>query len=197
MKCGRAVPRSAYFTLFPTPVGICAIAWRGGKVCGSHLPEATAELTAERMAKRVGGAVEAPPPEFVKTAIAAILELLGGKPNDLTSIRLDFSGIEPFALRVYHLARAITPGQTRTYGELAKDMGDKAYAQAVGRALGANPFPIIVPCHRILGAGGKLTGFSAGGGVETKLRLLAIEKAQIGGHPNLFGDLPLAVKVGY
>jgi methylated-DNA-[protein]-cysteine S-methyltransferase len=104
--------------------------------------------------------------------------------------------MEPFALKVYELSRAIKPSQTRTYGELATEMGDRAYAQAVGRALGANPFPIIVPCYRIMGAGGKLTGFSAGGGVSTKLKLQEIEKAQIGEKPALFGDLPLAVKGG-
>jgi methylated-DNA-[protein]-cysteine S-methyltransferase len=184
------------FTLFPTPVGICAIVWRHGKICGSQLPEASPELTAGRMSKRAGGAVEAVPPDFVKAAIAGILELLSGKPNDLTAIECDFAGIEPFALKVYRLSRAIRPGQTRTYGELAIELGDRAYAQAVGRALGANPFPIIVPCHRILGAGGKLTGFSAGGGVETKLKMLEIEKAQIGTMPTLFDDLPLAVKSG-
>ena len=78
---------TAQFTLFPTPVGTCAIAWRGGKVCGSHLPEATPELTEQRIAKRAGGAVEAGPADFVKAAIDAILELLDGKPNDLTAIR--------------------------------------------------------------------------------------------------------------
>ena len=72
----------------------------------------------------------------------------------------------------------------------------RAYSQAIGRALGANPFPIIVPCHRILGAGGRLTGFSAGGGIATKLKLLEFEKAQIGEKPLLFGYLPLAVKGG-
>ena len=187
---------TAQFTLFPTPVGTCAIAWRGGKVCGSHLPEATPELTEQRIAKRAGGAVEAGPADFVKAAIDAILELLDGKPNDLTAIELDFIGIEPFALKVYELSRAIKPGQTRTYGDLAADMGDRAYSQAIGRALGANPFPIIVPCHRILGAGGRLTGFSASGGINTKLKLLGIEKAQIGEVPSLFADLPLAVKGG-
>lgn len=185
---------AAHYRLFDTPVGVCAIAWRGGKICGSHLPEATAELTAQRMAKRAGGAVEATAPEFVRVAIDGILELLGGKLNDLTSVECDFAGIEPFALKVYQLSRAIKPGQTRTYGELAKELGDRAYAQAVGRALGANPFPIIVPCHRIMGAGGKLTGFSAGGGVVTKLKLLEIEKARIGNVPTLFGDLPFSVK---
>lgn len=188
------MPPSARFTLFATPIGTCAIAWRGDKICASHLPEETPELTAQKMARRAGGAVEAPPPDFVSGAIAGILELLEGKPKDLTSIELDFTGIEPFALKVYELSRAIKPGHTRTYGDLARDMGDRAYAQAVGRALGANPFPIIVPCHRIMGAGGKLTGFSAGGGVNTKLKLLEIEKAQIGDVPSLFGDLPFSIR---
>ncbi len=185
---------TASFTLFPTPLGTCAIAWRGGKVCGSHLPEGTPELTASRIAKRAGGAEPGSPPDFVNAAIAAILELLSGKPNDLTFIDCDFAGIGEFPAKVYHLSRAIKPGQTRTYGDLAIDLGDRAYAQGVGRALGANPFPIIVPCHRVLGAGGKLTGFSAGGGVNTKLKMLEIEKAQIGLAPTLFDDLPLAVK---
>ncbi len=188
------MPNSAHFTLFPTPVGTCAIAWRDGKVCGSHLPEATPELTAGRMAKRAGGAFEGVPPDFVKDAIAGIQELVSGLPNDLAFVDCDFSAIDPFALGVYRLSRAIPPGQTRTYGDLANELGDKSYARAVGRALGANPFPIIVPCHRILGAGGKLTGFSAGGGVNTKLRLLEIEKAQIGDVPTLFDELPLALK---
>lgn len=151
-------------------------------------------MTASRMAKRAAGAEPGSPPDFVNEAIAAIQELLDGKANDLTSIDLDFSDVEPFALKVYSLARAIRPGQTRTYGELAIELGDRAYAQGVGRALGSNPFPIIVPCHRVLGAGGKLTGFSAGGGVSTKLRLLEIEQAQIGPAPSLFGALPLAIK---
>lgn len=146
------------------------------------------------MARRLGGANEGVPPDFVESAMADILELLSGVANDLAAIECDFAGIEPFALNVYRLSRAIKPGQTLSYGDIAVELGDRAYAQAVGRALGSNPFPIIVPCHRILGAGGKLTGFSAGGGVNTKLRLLEIEKAQIGTAPTLFGDLPLALK---
>ncbi|MGL4489044.1 MAG: methylated-DNA--[protein]-cysteine S-methyltransferase [Rhizobiaceae bacterium] len=184
----------AHFTLFSTPLGDCAIAWRGDKICGSHLPEATPDLTASKIAKRAGAAAVTSPPDFVQVAIEDILQLLSGQPNDLTGIDLDFSNIEPFASKVYHLSRAIKPGQTKTYGDLARDLGDKSYAQAVGRALGANPFPIIIPCHRILGVGGKLTGFSAGGGLSTKLKLLEIEKAQIGDVPSLFGELPLAVK---
>ena len=87
------------------------------------------------------------------------------------------------------------PGQTLTYGEIAKRLGDPLHARAVGEALGRNPFAIVVPCHRVLAAGGKLGGFSANGGVVTKLRLLEIKGAQIGQEgPGLFDDLPLAVR---
>ena len=185
---------AAHYTLFPTPVGTCGIAWRDGKICASHLPEADEGQTRSKIALRTGGAGGSEPPEFVQNAIAGILDLLAGNPNNLSFHDCDFTGLSPLQTGVYDLARQIPPGKTRTYGDLAVDLGDKALSQAVGKALGDNPFPIIVPCHRILGAGGKLTGFSAGGGVNTKLKLLEIEKAQIGVAPTLFDDLPLALK---
>ena len=92
------------------------------------------------------------------------------------------------------MARSIPPGQTLTYGEIADRLGDRRPAREVGQALGRNPFPIVVPCHRVLAADGRTGGFSAPGGVETKLRMLAIERAQPGGAPALFDDLPLAVR---
>ena len=116
--------------------------------------------------------------------------LLEGEKTDLADIACDFSGIEPFATKVYAATRAIPPGQTMTYGGIASKLGDKRRARDVGKALGRNPFPIIVPCHRVIGANGKLTGFSAYGGVETKLRMLEIERARIGAAPGLFDDLP-------
>ena len=101
-------------------------------------------------------------------------------------MRLDFDGIEPFHRRVYDISREILAGQTRTYGEIATEMGEPGASRAVGQALGANPFAVIVPCHRVLAAGGRSGGFSAGGGVSTKLRILLIERAQIGNEPSLF-----------
>ena len=134
------------------------------------------------------------PPDVIAQAITKITDLLKGEKTDLSEIACDYSGLEALAVKVYDLARAIPPGQTRTYGEIATQLGDKRLAQAVGRAFGQNPFPILVPCHRVMGADGKLTGFSAGGGVATKLKMLAIEGAQIGEAPSLFGDLPLAIR---
>lgn len=184
---------SIQFALFPTPLGACGIAWRGDTVVATNLPEQTPAATAARLAARTG-ASEGEPPPAIQTAIASITALLEGVKEDLGFIACDFSATDPLAKKVYDVARAIPVGETMTYGEIAVQLGDKLLAQAVGKALGSNPFPIIVPCHRVLGANGRLTGFSANGGVETKLRMLAIEGAMIGTAPGLFGDLPLAVK---
>ncbi len=184
----------AAFALFPTAVGRCGIAWRGETVIATHLPETSDAGTAERLAARAGGAQQADPPPPVAGAIEAIRRLVAGERIDLGFIACDFAGLAPLEAKVYALARAIPAGETLTYGAIALALGDRALAQAVGRALGRNPFPIIVPCHRVMGAGGKLTGFSAQGGIATKLKLLAIEGAQIGGEPGLFGALPLAVR---
>ena len=133
-------------------------------------------------------------PPAIRSAIASITALLEGERTDLGFIACDFSGMDPFAAKVYAATRAIPAGRTLTYGDIALQIGDKQLAQAVGKALGRNPFPIVVPCHRVIGADGRLIGFSAPGGVETKLRMLAIEGARIGEAPGLFGDLPLVVK---
>ncbi|MEM8957059.1 MAG: methylated-DNA--[protein]-cysteine S-methyltransferase [Pseudomonadota bacterium] len=183
----------AQFTLFPTPLGDCGIAWQGGMVVATRLPDARAAETERRLATRTGAVRGAPPP-VIRRAIASITALLDGARTDLTSIRCDLSGVDEFAARVYTATRAIPAGATETYGAIAAHLGDTGLSHRVGQALGRNPLPIIVPCHRVLGADGRLTGFSAPGGVETKLRMLEIEGAQLGGGPGLFEDLPLAVK---
>ena len=90
-----------------------------------------------------------------------------------------------FDRRVYEIARGIPPGRVLTYGEIASRLGTDN-ARAIGQALGRNPFAIIVPCHRVVAAGGKLGGFSAHGGATTKRRLLAIEDARRDESPTLF-----------
>jgi methylated-DNA-[protein]-cysteine S-methyltransferase len=183
----------ASFTLFPTALGPCGIAWREGAIIATELPAATPAATAARLARRTGGQEDQPPPEVAR-AVAAVSALLEGERTDLRFIPCDFGEAEPFAVKVWTAARAIPPGQTRTYGALAEALGDKRRAREVGRALGRNPLPIIVPCHRIVGADARLVGFSAPGGVSTKLRMLAIEGAKIGEEPDLFGGLPLALR---
>ena len=129
---------------------------------------------------------EAPPPAEVQSAIDGIVELLAGKPNDLSDVVLDLDGVPEFNRGVYDIARTIPPGKTLTYGDIAKRLGGVELSRDVGQALGRNPCPIVVPCHRVLAAGGKPGGFSANGGVVTKLKMLAIEGAVVNHTPSLF-----------
>lgn len=166
------------FCLFETAVGACAIAWgEAGRIKAVQLPGANAAATRRRVLALCPGAKEAPPPAEVRAVRDLIIALLAGEPADLSGIRLDMDTVPPFHRQVYAVARQIKPGETLTYGEVAKKIGMPGAAQAVGQALGKNPFPIVVPCHRVLAKGGKSGGFSAPGGVATKLCLLAIEGA--------------------
>jgi len=172
------------FTLFDTAIGRCGIAWSGRGVLAVQLPEADERHTRARLVRRFPQAREAPPPAVAR-ALEGIAALLRGERVDLSAVALDLDGVPPFHRRVYEVARTIAPGATLSYGEVAARLGAPRSARAVGQALGRNPLPILVPCHRVLAAGGKPGGFSANGGVATKLRLLAIEAAQNNGAPAL------------
>jgi methylated-DNA-[protein]-cysteine S-methyltransferase len=168
------------FTLFETAIGRCGIAWNERGLVGVQLPEAADSDTRGRVLKRFPDAQEARPTGDIKQATQAIADLLRGQLRDLTSIVLDMEGVPTFHKRVYQAARLIPPGQTVSYGDIAQRVGAPGSARAVGQALGRNPFAIVIPCHRVLAAGGKVGGFSANGGIDTKLRMLAIEGAQAG-----------------
>jgi methylated-DNA-[protein]-cysteine S-methyltransferase len=185
------------FTLFDTAIGRCGIAWGEHGVLAVQLPERNELATRTRLLRRCADAREMAPPSEIARTIDAIIALLNGEPSDLTAVALDLDRIEPFERQVYEIARTVGPGATITYGEIATRLGDRALARDVGTALGRNPFPLVVPCHRVLAAGGKVGGFSANGGVTTKLRLLSIEGARTSDEPTLFdGDrsFSLAVK---
>jgi methylated-DNA-[protein]-cysteine S-methyltransferase len=168
------------FALFDTEIGRCGVAWSADGIAGLQLPESKELRTRARIAERFPGARESPPPPAIRRALDAITGLLRGQPIDLSDIPLDMASVPPFHRRVYTMARAIPPGATVSYGELATRLGAPGSARAVGQALGRNPFAIIVPCHRVLAAGGRVGGFTANGGVTTKLRLLSIEGANDG-----------------
>jgi len=180
------------FALFDTAIGTCGIAWSARGVVGVQLPEADASATRARLCRRHPSAREVSPPPEVQRAIDGIVALLDGQRRDLADIVIDDSAIPDFNKRVYAVVRTIPAGATMTYGEIAARLGDRTLSREVGRAMGENPTPIVMPCHRVLAAGGRPGGFSAAGGVVTKMRLLTIEGAQPGG-PTLFGDLPLAI----
>jgi len=174
--------------LFDTAIGRCGIAWTAEcAIQAVQLPETSDAGTLLRMRRRCGEAVVSEAPEAVARVIARVQRLLEGEHDAMLDVVLDYDGVPPFHQRVYEAARAIVPGCVKTYGELARELGDGGASRAVGQALGHNPFAPIVPCHRILAAHGGGGGFSAEGGVRTKLRMLEIERAVLGPDgPGLF-----------
>jgi methylated-DNA-[protein]-cysteine S-methyltransferase len=174
------------FCLFDTAIGACALAWTSDALACVQLPEASDEQTRQRMRRRFPGVAEAEPAGFAAAASERIRGLLAGTRDDLRDLPLALETVPDFHRQVYAVTRAIPPGSFLTYGEVARRIGDPGAARAVGQALGANPFAPVVPCHRVLAAGGRSGGFSAEGGAVTKLKMLEIERAHLGGAPGLF-----------
>jgi methylated-DNA-[protein]-cysteine S-methyltransferase len=159
------MPRHAFHTAF----GHCAISWGDAGLTRFELPET---------ASRAGDSTELPP-EIIALA-GRVRAHLSGRLQDFSDLSYQFSLVPVFARDVYRATLAVKPGQTRTYGEIAAALGQPpGVSRAVGAALGANPWPLLVPCHRVVAAGGKMTGFSGPGGITTKLRLLALEGAEM------------------
>lgn len=171
--------------VFDTAIGRCGIGWSARGIATVQLPDRSDEQLRLRLRARLPTAEWDEPPPAVREAAARTARLLAGAHDDLQDLTLDMSGIAPFAQRVYARARLVGPGCTITYGQRAADVDGPGAAQAVGRALGANPFAPVVPCHRVLAAGWRAGGFSAPGGLATKLQLLQIERAAFGA-PGLF-----------
>jgi methylated-DNA-[protein]-cysteine S-methyltransferase len=174
------------FTLFDTAIGRCGIAWNARGIVATSLPESSDARIRARLLRRCPDAREQAPPPDVQRAIAGVVALMRGEATDLSAVALDMADVPAFNTQVYAIARAIPMGATLTYGEIAKRLGAVDLARDVGQAMGQNPFPPIVPCHRVVAAGQKTGGFSARGGVATKLRMLAIEGAQVDGTLPLF-----------
>ena len=167
--------------LFPTAFGTCGVAWNDTGLTGFQLPEDSEALTEQHIAAKDRHKGEpGPTPDWVQAIIRRVQQHLGGQPQDFADARLDWSRVSDFQQAVYRQALDIKPGHKKSYGEIAKLMalGNEA-ARAVGVALATNPWPLIVPCHRVVSASDKMTGFSAPGGVRTKTRLLALEGAEL------------------
>ena len=172
------MPSTARFACFATALGECALAWNETGLTGIWLPESHAGGLKRKIEGRVPMPIESAPSDKIALVIAAIQRLLAGEPEDLRAVRLDWSAVPDLARRVYDLAREVAPGRVVTYGWLAHQLGDDADARAVGQALGANPFPIVVPCHRVIRSDGTIGNY--GGGVENKLKLLRVEGFEVG-----------------
>ncbi len=163
-------------SLFETPIGTCGLAWSERGIDGFHLPEKDAEATRQCLTERFcSRAVAGRPPAEWREITKRIRRHLRGKPDDFLDVPLDLSAASPFAGRLYRQLRMIAPGQWTTYGNLGKALKMRGGARAIGRAVGANPIGLLVPCHRVIGANGRLGGFSAHEGPALKARLLYLE----------------------
>jgi methylated-DNA-[protein]-cysteine S-methyltransferase len=167
------------YTIFDTAVGRCGIVWNDAGIVAVHLPEARELDTRRRVFQLYPEARELRPPMNTEIAIEGVVALLRGAASDLRDVTLDVAGIHAFNQRVYELTRAIPRGETRTYGEIAARLGAPGAAHSVAQAIAKNPFLIIVPCHRVLEAGGYADRISPNGGTISKRHLLSIE----GTHP--------------
>jgi methylated-DNA-[protein]-cysteine S-methyltransferase len=186
LASAQAASFTLQYALFETAIGCAGIAWGDQGVVGVHLPERDPAIARASFLRRFPDAAEAAIPTELAATIDDIRALLRGEKADLSAAPLDLARVPEFNAKVYALARAIPCGETRTYGDIAAQLGDRLLARDVGAALGRNPWPIIVPCHRVTAAAGKLGGFSARGGARTKLRLLDIEGAQAAAQADLF-----------
>ncbi|EIE97742.1 methylated-DNA--[protein]-cysteine S-methyltransferase [Saccharomonospora glauca] len=178
-------PEPTGFAVFDTALGHCGIAWRGDVVVRSLLPVGDADEARARLSTAVPEAAETPVPASLRPVVNGVRALLRGEAVELSDVPLDFSAVPEFHRRVYEFVRTVGVGRTVTYGDVAAALGEPYAARAVGRALGANPFAPIVPCHRVLAANGGIGGFSGPGGVAAKQRLLGVERAH-SAQPALF-----------
>ncbi len=177
------------YTVFDTAIGRCGIAWSDDGVIGAQLPEAREIETRRRLYRLYPEARDMRPPLNVEIAIEGMVALLRGQASDLSDVTLDMTGIPAFNQRVYEFARTIPRGETRLYGEVAASLRASGAAHSVAQAIGKNPFMLIVPCHRVLEAGGYADKISPHGGAISKRRLLSIEGALSPGSKTLFDVL--------
>jgi methylated-DNA-[protein]-cysteine S-methyltransferase len=169
--------QTLHYAFFDTRLGLCAIVWDSRGIAGTQLPEAGRGAAVRRLQRRFPDAHAGRPTPAIAEAMARIEAVLGGARDDFADLALDWRTVSGFDRAVYRQAQAIPRGETITYGALAARIGEAGQARAVGQALGRNPWPIVVPCHRITAADGRMGGFSAPGGRTTKLKLLEIEGA--------------------
>jgi methylated-DNA-[protein]-cysteine S-methyltransferase len=169
------------YHVFETAMGFCAIAWSDAGVARFQLPVKSAEAADRLTRRRAPGAEPGTPPENVAAVVAAAKRYFYGEETDFSDVQIDVAAEDPFFARIYAALRQVGWGRTTTYGALAREVGaGREAARDVGEAMARNPAPLIIPCHRVLAAGGKIGGFSAPGGSKTKMRMLELEGVRVG-----------------
>jgi methylated-DNA-[protein]-cysteine S-methyltransferase len=172
------------YAVFETAAGFCAIGWTDSGIARFQLPDSGAAAAERNMLRRAPASVlETPPPE-IAAVIAAAQRYFAGETVDFSGVAVDLDGQDEFFRRIYAATRAVGYGKTTTYGTLAKELGaGPEVARDVGQAMAKNPVPLIIPCHRVLAAGGKVGGFSAPGGSDSKVKMLALEGIDLNPPP--------------
>jgi methylated-DNA-[protein]-cysteine S-methyltransferase len=168
------------YRIFETAAGFCGIAWNEDGISRFQLPTKSADATEKLLLRRIPDAVGAEPPAEVAETIEAVKRYFAGAPVDFSAVKLDLHEQDDFFRRIYDAARRVGWGHTTTYGTLAKQLGaGPEAARDVGQAMAKNPVALIIPCHRVLAAGGKIGGFSAPGGSTAKQRMLELEGVRV------------------
>lgn len=189
---GLNMPTPQHYLIFETAGGYCGIAWNSVGITRLQLPAKSAEAAQRNLLRRLPGAGPGTPPPAVLEAVAAVERYFNGEKIEFSDVRLDLDGQGEFFKRIYAAARRLCWGQTTTYGALAKNLGaGPEAARDVGQAMANNPVPLIIPCHRVLAAGGKVGGFSAPGGSAAKIRMLELEEVHVGTPSPAQQSLPL------
>lgn len=174
------------YQLFETALGWLGIAWSENGIAGIQTPDSDRDATERRLKRRFADRHLEPAtvtPPAIRAAMDLLMRYAEGEAVTFDALALDLSGAPDFNRDIYRVASELRYGETVTYGELARRAGHEGLARETGKALGENPVPIIVPCHRIVAAGGKIGGFSAPGGSRTKVRLLTLEGVHVGPEP--------------
>ena len=174
---------TAGHAVLETVIGFMGIAWSEKGLIRLCLPERSRVAVERRLMRHAGVSASTTQPPWVVDLIASIKAYAAGEDVDFTGVPVDLDGIDDFRLAIYDAARKLGYGETTTYGDLAKRAGHGGLPRETGAALGANPVPLVIPCHRILAAGGKIGGFSAPGGSNTKEKMLAMEGVRVGPPP--------------
>jgi methylated-DNA-[protein]-cysteine S-methyltransferase len=173
-----------YFAVFETEAGFCAIGWTASGIARFALPDGTAAAAERNLLRKFPAARPSTPPSEVAEVIAAAQRYFAGEAVDFFAIALDLDGQDEFFRRIYAALRTVGYGKTTTYGSLAKELGaGPEVARDVGQAMAKNPIPLIIPCHRVLAAGNKVGGFSAPGGADSKVKMLALEGIDLSPPP--------------
>jgi len=180
------------YLIIETAAGFCGIAWNGAAISRFRLPSRTAVATERDMLRRLPDSVAGTPPPEVAETVAAARRYFDGERIDFSGVQLDLDGQDELFRRIYAATRRVGWGETTTYGTLAKELGaGPEVARDVGQAMARNPVPLIIPCHRVLAAGGKVGGFSAPGGSVAKAHMLQLEGVRVAPPPQVQPSLGL------